>query len=171
MLRIFMVGLGYLAFGLGCIGVFVPVLPTTPLLLLATFLFARFSPRMHDRIIATKVYRSYVAPFKDAGGLPLSAKVRILVISYTVLAISAYASQKVHVWIILACVALFLAWLLTFRIPTISAEEAKAARAAANGSGNEATAVQGVERFNTESPETDAVAVAAAAAATVDVRA
>ena len=105
-------------------------LPVPPLLLLATFLFARFSPRMHDRILNTKVYRSYVAPFKEAGGLPLRAKARILVISYAVLAVSAYASQKVHVLIILACVALFLAWLMVFRIPTISVEEARAAREA-----------------------------------------
>ena len=131
MLRILMVGLGYVAFGLGCIGIFVPVLPTTPLLLLATFLFARFSPRLHDKIVSTKVYQSYVVPFKTAGGLPVRSKVRIVAISYAVLAISAYAAQKVHVWIILACVALFLAWLMVFRIPTARPEDVQAARVAA----------------------------------------
>ena len=57
---------------IGCIGVFVPVLPTTPLLLLATFLFAKSSPRCHAWIISTRVYRTYVAAFKEAGGIPVS---------------------------------------------------------------------------------------------------
>ena len=128
MLRVLMLGIAYVAFGAGCIGIFIPVLPTTPLLLLATFLFARFSPRMHDRIVSTKVYRTYVVPFKSAGGLPVRAKVRIVAISYTVLAISAFASQKVHVWAILACVALFLAWLMVFRIPTVRQQDVDAER-------------------------------------------
>lgn len=130
MLRVVMLGIAYLAFGLGCVGIFVPVLPTTPLLLLATFLFARFSPRMHAWIMGTKVYQSYVVPFKSAGGIPLGTKVRIILVSYLVLAISAFAAQKVHVWIILACVAVFLAWLMTFRIPTAKPEDVEAAREA-----------------------------------------
>ena len=126
--RIFMLGVAWLAFGLGCIGVFLPVLPTTPLLLLATFLFARFSPRMHAWIAETKVYRSYVVPFKGAGGIPLGTKARIITVSYIVLAISAFAVQKTHVWIILACVAVFLAWLMAFRIPTVHPDRVRAAR-------------------------------------------
>jgi len=128
MVRVLLLGLAWVCFALGCIGVFVPVLPTTPLLLLATFLFARFSPRMHNWIQNTKVYRSYVVPFKSAGGIPLASKVRIIVVSYTVLAISAFAAQKVHVWIILACVAVFLAWLMAFRIPTAKPEDVQAVR-------------------------------------------
>ncbi len=68
---------------IGCIGVFVPMLPTTPLLLLATFLFAKSSPRCHAWIISTRVYRTYVAAFKEAGGIPLGTKVRILAVSFT----------------------------------------------------------------------------------------
>ena len=59
----------------GCIGVFVPVLPTTPLLLLATFLFAKSSPRCHAWIVSTRVYRTYVAAFAGT-------KARILAVSF-----------------------------------------------------------------------------------------
>ena len=79
---------------IGCIGVFVPVLPTTPLLLLATFLFAKSSPRCHAWIISTRVYRTYVAAFKEAGGIPLGTKVRILAVSFTLMGLSAWFVQK-----------------------------------------------------------------------------
>ncbi len=119
-IRAFIAAFAWLCAGLAVVGVFVPVLPTTPLLLLATFLFAKFSPRCHHIITSSKVYRAYVVPFKEAGGMPLKAKVRLLLISYVVMAGSAFVVQKPFVWGILAVVAVFLLWLVTFRIPTVS---------------------------------------------------
>ena len=107
---------------IGCIGVFVPVLPTTPLLLLATFLFAKSSPRRHAWIISTRVYRTYVAAFKEAGGIPLGTKVRILAVSFALLGASAYFVQKPVVWVVLGCVAVFLLYLMAVRIPTVPAK-------------------------------------------------
>lgn len=127
-LRYLMLGFAWVCFGLGCIGVFVPVLPTTPLLLLATFLFARSSERCHQWICSTRVYKEYVAVFKEAGGIPVSTKVRILAVSYAVMLVSAVLVQLVHVWIILGCVAVFLLWLMVFRIPTITPEQVQETR-------------------------------------------
>lgn len=118
--RVLMMGCAWVCFVLGCIGVFVPVLPTTPLLLLATFLFARSSQRCYDWIRSTKVYKNYVGAFKEAGGMHVTAKVRMLTLSYAVLAVSAILVQKPFVWAILGCVALFLLWLVVVRIPTVS---------------------------------------------------
>lgn len=101
------------------IGIFVPVLPTTPLLLLATFLFANSSPRYHAWIQKTKVYKRYVLPFKERGGLPLGQKVRIVIISFIVLGISAFTVRIIYIWIILALVALWLLYLMFIRIPTV----------------------------------------------------
>ena len=123
--RIILLACAWVCFALGCIGVFVPVLPTTPLLLLATFLFARSSKRCHDWICSTKVYKSYVLAFKEAGGMPATSKVRMLTVSYAVLAVSAVLVRKPFVWIILACVAVFLLWLVAFRIPTVVQENVR----------------------------------------------
>ena len=120
----------WIACTLGCVGVFVPVLPTTPLLLLATFLFAKSSPRCHAWIVSTKVYKTYVEAFKQAGGIPASTKVRILTVSFLVMGASALIVQKPVVWVILGCVALFLIYLMFVRIPTISIEQVQAARQA-----------------------------------------
>ena len=113
---------------IGCIGVFVPVLPTTPLLLLATFLFAKSSPRCHAWIISTRVYRTYVAAFREAGGIPLGTKVRILAVSFTLMGLSAWFVQKPLVWAILGCVSAFLLYLMFVRIPTITPERVQLIR-------------------------------------------
>lgn len=129
-LRILMLIGAWIACILGCVGVFVPVLPTTPLLLLATFLFAKSSPRCHAWIVSTKVYKTYVEAFKQAGGIPAATKVRILTVSFLVMGASALIVQKPVVWVILGCVALFLIYLMFVRIPTISIEQVQAARQA-----------------------------------------
>lgn len=118
-LKMVVLGFAWLCVGAAVVGIFVPVLPTTPLLLLATFLFGKFSPRCHAIITGSKVYRSYVVPFKEAGGMPVKAKMRMLLISLGVLAVSAALVQKPFVWVILAAVALFLIYLVTVRIPTV----------------------------------------------------
>ena len=118
-LRYAILGFAWFCVGAAVVGVFVPVLPTTPLLLLATFLFGKFSPRCHRLITGSKIHRSYVVPFKEAGGMPVKAKMRMLLISFSVLAVSAALVQKPFVWCILAAVALFLVYLMVVRIPTV----------------------------------------------------
>ena len=126
--RLLMLAGAWIACIMGCIGVFVPVLPTTPLLLLATFLFARSSPRCHAWIVSTKVYRTYVAAFKEAGGIPAATKVRILTVSFVLMGASAFFVRKPFVWIVLGCVALFLLYLMFVRIPTITPERVQLIR-------------------------------------------
>ncbi|MDO4502513.1 MAG: YbaN family protein [Coriobacteriia bacterium] len=104
---------------LGIVGVFVPVLPTTPLLLLAAFCLSRSSARLTAWLEGTGVYKEYVLPFKQSGGIPRRRKARILTLSYGVMLVSAALVQKPLVWAILAAVALFLLWLMAARIPTV----------------------------------------------------
>ncbi|HJF66585.1 MAG TPA: YbaN family protein [Slackia equolifaciens] len=109
----------WIALGIGALGVFVPVLPTTPLVLLATFLFAKSSPRCHAWLCKTRIYRSYVLPFQQQGGIPFKRKLHILGVSFVVMGVSAVLVQKPIVWVILGAVALFLLWLMCIRIPTV----------------------------------------------------
>lgn len=116
--RLLLLACAWIACGLGFVGVFVPVLPTTPLLLLATFLFAKSSPRCQAWIEQTRVYHAYVEPFKNGDGLPLSTKLRALGISYAVMGLSAALVRKPTVWVILSACAVFLAWFILVRLPT-----------------------------------------------------
>ena len=122
-----LVALGSLCAVLGVVGVFLPVLPTTPLLLAAAFLFSKSPERLASWLAGTKVYQAYVLPFKERGGISAGRKVRILGISYAVMGLSAALVRRPVVWGVLGVVALFLLWLMAVRIPTVPAAPASGA--------------------------------------------
>ncbi|MEG0322758.1 MAG: DUF454 family protein [Raoultibacter sp.] len=127
MKRYLLLACAWIACIAGFVGVFVPVLPTTPLLLLATFLFAKSSPRCHAWVQSTKVYQKYVIPFKENGGIPASVKIRILTVSFVLMSISAILVQRWYVWLVLGLVALWLLYLMCIRIPTTSLDKVNVA--------------------------------------------
>lgn len=129
--RCLLLACAWISCALGFVGIVIPVLPTTPFLLLAAFLFAKSSPRCHAWIVSTKVYKNYVEAFKESGGMPASQKVKVLAISLPIMGASAFVAQKATVWIILGCAATFLLYLVLIRIPTLPADQASARRMAA----------------------------------------
>lgn len=130
MKRLILLACAWVSFGLGVLGVFVPLLPTTPFILLATFLFSKSSTRWHTWVKSTRVYKNYVEAFFEAGGIPPATKARILLISFTVLGISAFMVQQPLAWGILICVAIGLLYLFLVRIPTVGVNEVYEARQA-----------------------------------------
>lgn len=92
---------GSICLALGAVGVFVPVLPTTPFVLLAAFLYSRSSSRLNSWLASTSIYRAYVEPFKQSGGISMQRKLRIVSVSFAVMAISALLVRKLIVWIVL----------------------------------------------------------------------
>lgn len=115
-------GLGFLSLGIGVVGIFVPILPTTEFVMLAAFLFAKSSPRFHKWLLETKVYKTYVQPFKEKGGLPKRTKAKMLIMSFAVLGVSAALVRIWYVWLILGLVAAMMLWLLLIHVPTRSEE-------------------------------------------------
>lgn len=77
--RAALVAVGVVSVGLGTVGIVVPVLPTTPFLLLAAACFVRASPRMHDWLLTHPRLGPYVS-FVDGGGMPARAKRNALVV-------------------------------------------------------------------------------------------
>lgn len=67
--------LGCLAFALGVAGIFVPLLPTTPLLLLAAALWVRSSPRLYAWLLAHRLLGEYIRQFRENRAIPLRAKI------------------------------------------------------------------------------------------------
>ena len=55
--------LGLLSVGLGVVGMFLPILPTTPFLLLAAYCFVRSNRRLYDKLLSHKVLGPYISDF------------------------------------------------------------------------------------------------------------
>ena len=64
-----------LSLALGIIGIFLPLLPTTPFLLLTAALYVRSSPRLYNRLLHHKYLGSYIRNFRENKAIPLRAKI------------------------------------------------------------------------------------------------
>lgn len=78
MKKILLVVVGSLSFIAGAIGVFVPLLPTTPFWLLTCWCYIRSSRRLYDRVMNNKYVGTYIRDYVEDKAIPLTAKVRIL---------------------------------------------------------------------------------------------
>ncbi len=69
---------GIVSLTLGSIGAILPILPTTPFLLLAAFCFVRGSSRFDKWFKQTKLYKAYLEDFEKSRGMTMKQKVHIL---------------------------------------------------------------------------------------------
>ncbi|WP_439816402.1 YbaN family protein [Zavarzinia sp. CC-PAN008] len=74
MIRLAWIGLGWTSVALGFAGIFLPVLPTTPFLLLAAFAFARGSPRIERWLLAHPRLGPPIRDWRQHGAIPRRAK-------------------------------------------------------------------------------------------------
>jgi uncharacterized protein len=72
--RYLYLGLGWLCLGLGFMGVILPILPTTPFLLLAVWAFSRSSPELAEKIRNNKTVGPFIRDWQDHGAIPVKAK-------------------------------------------------------------------------------------------------
>ncbi len=75
LLRLFWIVLGCLAIGLGVLGIFLPLLPTTVFLLIAAFCFARSSPRLHDWLVEHPTLGPPIINWREYRAISQRAKV------------------------------------------------------------------------------------------------
>ena len=67
--------LGAVSLALGIAGIFLPLLPTTPFLLLSATFYFRGSPRLYDWLLSRKRLGTYIRNFRESKAIPLRAKV------------------------------------------------------------------------------------------------
>jgi uncharacterized membrane protein YbaN (DUF454 family) len=79
LVRILLVSGGTISVALGIAGIVLPVLPATPFLLLAAFLYARSSKRFHDWLVGHRWFGPYIAAYRSGRGLTTRQLVSTLV--------------------------------------------------------------------------------------------
>ncbi|MCD8261763.1 MAG: YbaN family protein [Bacteroides sp.] len=74
-MRILFIILGSISLALGIIGIFLPLLPTTPFLLLTAALYCKSSPRLYNWLLNQKHLGPYIRNFRKHKAIPLRAKI------------------------------------------------------------------------------------------------
>lgn len=122
-MRHLFIALGFLFIGLGCIGVALPVFPTTPFLLLASFFLAKGSPRFNAWFMSTKLYENHLESFVQNRSMTLKTKISICTLATIMMGISLFVVPVIWVKILLAGLILFMYYYFTFRIETIKTKK------------------------------------------------
>ncbi len=73
--RLLLIISGYFSVALGVLGIFLPLLPTTPFLLLAAYFFGKSSDRIHSWLLGNKWFGSYIKNYQAGRGIPLHSKI------------------------------------------------------------------------------------------------
>ncbi|WP_300652357.1 YbaN family protein [Pseudomonas sp.] len=90
LIRYALLTLGWLCVALGVIGIFLPVLPTTPFLLLAAACFVRSSKRFYLWLVMHPRLGPWIRDYLEGQGIPLKAKVYCISLMWLSIALSCY---------------------------------------------------------------------------------
>ncbi len=118
--RVLLVAAGTLSVALGTLGIFLPVLPTTPFLLLAAYCYARSSRRFYDWLLNNRWFGDYIRNYREGRGVTVRHKAIALALLWATISYSAlFAVQipwvRLMLWGIAVAVTIHLLWIKTYR--------------------------------------------------------
>ena len=118
MKKAFYIILGTIALVIGFVGVFLPVIPTTPLVLLAAACYYRSSNRLHNWILRSKWFGETIENYQAGKGLTKNTKIRAIVLMWVMITISVvYFVENFLIQLLLLGIA-FAVSLYLIRLPT-----------------------------------------------------
>ena len=118
----FLVTSGTLSLALGVIGIFIPLLPTTPFLLLAAACYIRGSKKFYDWLIKNRWLGEYIKNYQDGKGVPFKVKI----ITITILWLTIITSTILFVSNLIIQIILFIiAIVVTIHIIKIKTQDRK----------------------------------------------
>ena len=121
--KYFYITLGFLALGIGLIGVILPILPTTPFLLVTSFCFARGSERFHTWFTNSNIYKKHLESFVKERAMTLKQKVVLLSFVNFMLAFPLILVDVLPMRITIIVLIIIKLYYFTFKVRTISPEE------------------------------------------------
>lgn len=106
-IRILLIVAGSISVGLAVLGIILPVLPTTPFLLLAAWCYARSSTRFYVWLMTHRLWGKYLRDYTSGKGVPLHIKIWALTLLWAAILSSAFlAVELIWVRILLIVIAI-----------------------------------------------------------------
>ena len=118
MKKIILIILGSISLGLAILGVFLPLLPTTPLLLLSAALYARSSEKLYNWLLNHPVFGEYIRNFREDKAIPLNIKTIAISTLWLFMLYSIFfiVNKKWYLQVLLAGIALGVSiYILSFK--------------------------------------------------------
>jgi uncharacterized protein len=106
LIRTLLIALGSVSVGLAVLGIFLPILPTTPFLLLAAWCYARSSRRFYVWLMTHRIWGKYLRDYTSGKGVPLRLKMWTLTLLWAAIFVSAFlVVEKTWVRVLLIVIA------------------------------------------------------------------
>jgi uncharacterized membrane protein YbaN (DUF454 family) len=97
--------LGTICLAIGIVGIFTPILPTTPFLLLAAACYLRGSRRFHRWLMNNRIFGGYIRNYTEGRGIPLKVKLFTIALLWATIGVSIWLTANWIVTIVLLAVA------------------------------------------------------------------
>lgn len=121
--KYFYIGIGFITLILGIIGVILPILPTTPFLLITSFCFAKGSEKFHNWFINTKLYKKHLESFVKERAMTLKEKVVLLTFVNIMLAFPLIMVDVLPMRITIIVLIIIKLYYFIFKVRTVTPEE------------------------------------------------
>ena len=124
-IKLILIIIGSISVALGCLGIFLPILPTTPFLLLGAACYVRGSEKLYNWLINNKWFGTYIKNYREGRGIPIKVKlyaVSLLWVSILYAVIFAISKLPLRIMLLLIAAGVTLHIL---RIKTMVKDEVK----------------------------------------------
>jgi uncharacterized protein len=117
--KVIYIVLGFIALGFGILGLILPVLPTTPLLLLASYFFVKGSKKFELWFKGTNLYKQHLASFVRERSMTLKQKLTILLFADIMIAIPFFLMNSLFLRVTLIAIVIYKYYYFIYKIKTI----------------------------------------------------
>lgn len=117
-MRIFLIIVGSVSLVLGIVGIFVPMLPTTPFLLLSAAAWVKASPNLYAWLINHRIFGEYIRNYREHRAIPLRAKIISVSLVWLTIGYCIFAVVDEWWWaqVLMALLATAISWhILSFK--------------------------------------------------------
>ena len=125
MLKYLFITFGTIFLGVGIIGVFVPILPTTPFLLLSAACYVRSSNRLYTWLINHKLFGKFVRDFRESRSISLRNKIISLLSMTLMITLSVFLFVEVLYLKLILIILGVIGFIVILSIPTLKSDKYK----------------------------------------------
>lgn len=118
--RILLVIIGTISLFLGVIGIFIPLLPTTPFLLLSAACYARSSKKFYQWLLSNKYFGEYIKNYREKKGVPIKIKIYSITLLWITILTSVFLFVEILILKILLVAIAFLVSIHIMSLKTLN---------------------------------------------------